>query len=267
MSLFEITGGSEFAHPSFSADAKYLTIWRKTLSEKSEVRIYEMQTRKEVANLFCRDKIDVVSFSSNGRVVNCASERESNKDAVFLTKQWFRSKDLWEETCSRLTRNLTREEWGQFIGDPPYSRTCEQLPDSPAEEPNDSREPEQQPEQQPEQPVALAANLPVPILLSPPDRSAFDIFPRRTTLHWDSVQGASGYNVEIDWCEAADAWIEQGRDWCPESHVMEIVNDLTETTYTFEFVGGNPGRWRVWAIDPNGSEGPKSDYRVFRFMR
>lgn len=39
---------------------------------------------------------------------------------------------LIEETCRRLSRNLTLKEWQEFFGDEPYGRTCDNLPIDPA---------------------------------------------------------------------------------------------------------------------------------------
>jgi len=40
----------------------------------------------------------------------------------------WRPEDLIAEACARLTCNLTREEWRQYIGDEPYRPTCPELP-------------------------------------------------------------------------------------------------------------------------------------------
>jgi hypothetical protein len=32
--------------------------------------------------------------------------------------------DLVAEACARLTRNLSPEEWRQYLGDEPYRKTC-----------------------------------------------------------------------------------------------------------------------------------------------
>ena len=103
-------------------------------------------------------------------------------------------------------------------------------------------------------------------MLSPDDRAVFDFYPRKTTLRWGSVPGAATYSVEINWCQAEEAWILQNADWCREgTQTMEIVKNLAVTSYTFEFVGANPGQWRVWAVDGSGAEGPKSPFRLFRY--
>jgi hypothetical protein len=38
-------------------------------------------------------------------------------------------------------------------------------------------------------------------------------------------------------------------------------------SYEFDFVGAQPGRWRVWAIDEAGREGFKSPWRLFVYLR
>jgi hypothetical protein len=41
----------------------------------------------------------------------------------------YRPKDLITEACSRVTRNLTRAEWQQYIGDAlPYQEVCPNFP-------------------------------------------------------------------------------------------------------------------------------------------
>jgi len=39
------------------------------------------------------------------------------------------------------------------------------------------------------------------------------------------------------------------------------------TEYTFEFVGAQPGRWRVWPVNKQGKRGNPSEWRTFRYLR
>jgi hypothetical protein len=39
----------------------------------------------------------------------------------------WRPEDLITEACARLTRNLARAEWEQYLGDEPYRATCPNL--------------------------------------------------------------------------------------------------------------------------------------------
>ncbi|MBO0725456.1 MAG: redoxin domain-containing protein [Blastocatellia bacterium] len=101
--------------------------------------------------------------------------------------------------------------------------------------------------------------LPAPKLVSPEHLSRFDHYPRTTALVWEAVPGAAGYRVETDF--------QYSGVWASESRGYAITVDVTATTYTFSFVGAQPGRWRVWALDASGREGTKSEWREFVYSR
>jgi hypothetical protein len=42
---------------------------------------------------------------------------------------------------------------------------------------------------------------------------------------------------------------------------------LESTSYTFNFVGAQPGRGRVWAVNGSGMPGAKSGWRQFGFTQ
>lgn len=97
------------------------------------------------------------------------------------------------------------------------------------------------------EPLLLSAPAP----LSPADGAVFGNYPRSTTLTWEAVPGASAYIVEVEY---------DGGGWTPYR-----LETLTGTSFTFDFVGMQPGRWRVWALDEDGAEGDKSPWRVFEY--
>ena len=101
--------------------------------------------------------------------------------------------------------------------------------------------------------------LDTPRQISPAPGSVFNRFPRRTTLRWSPVNGAQSYCVEIDYYDFN--WLtEQGKTYL-------VITNLTATSYTFNFVGAQPGRWRVWAVGPGGQESPKSNWWEFKYTR
>ncbi len=107
------------------------------------------------------------------------------------------------------------------------------------------------------------ASLSTPTQLSPADEAVFSRFPRTTTLRWSPVRGAASYSVEVDCyhCCRSNRWCtDVGRTW-------KVAENITNTRYTFDFVGAQPGRWRVWAVDNNGNASPKSEWRTFRYTR
>ena len=105
----------------------------------------------------------------------------------------------------------------------------------------------------------VSATLAAPKLVSPPDGAVFGTFPRETTVVWGEVPGAAAYIVEWDY--------KDGPAWASERSGQFGSIRATEPAATFRFIGAQPGRWRVWAMDASGAAGPKSEWREFRYTR
>ena len=111
-------------------------------------------------------------------------------------------------------------------------------------------------------------NLDAPNQLFPGSRTVFNHYPRQTTLKWSPVEGAVSYSVEVDYCEGG----QKNQTICVNPQPLRITNNpptsgIVSTNYEFEFVGAQPGRWRVWALDKEGREGFKSPWRLFVYLR
>jgi len=105
--------------------------------------------------------------------------------------------------------------------------------------------------------------LPAPRLISPVDGVVFYHYPRTTTLAWEPVEGADIYGVEIDCFHCC-----QSGQWCTDvGDTYRVVDLLNTTSYTFDFVGAQPGRWRAWAISPSGEIGEKSAWWGFEYTQ
>ncbi len=77
------------------------------------------------------------------------------------------------------------------------------------------------------------------------------------------MTSAASYGVQLDCygcCKSGKWCAEVGRSW----HVNTGIKD---SNFTFDFVGAQPGRWRVWAIDADGKKGPPSPWREFRYAK
>jgi hypothetical protein len=108
-------------------------------------------------------------------------------------------------------------------------------------------------------PQGLAA----PVQLAPANGAVFNNYPRKTTLVWKPVPGAAKYAVEIDCMSCC-----QAGKWCTDAGTTwKVVQNINANQYTFDFVGAQPGRWRVWAIGPNNQPGPKSPWWEFRYTK
>jgi tetratricopeptide (TPR) repeat protein/cytochrome oxidase Cu insertion factor (SCO1/SenC/PrrC family) len=98
-----------------------------------------------------------------------------------------------------------------------------------------------------------------PKLLRPADGAVLRHLPRDTTVVWGEVSGAAAYIVEWDYKD------DQG--WASERKGAPARIRATERIATFWFLGARLGRWRVLAVDASGADGPKSEWREFRYTR
>lgn len=83
----------------------------------------------------------------------------------------------------------------------------------------------------------------VPVQLAPSDGKLFRHYPRKVSLRWKRVAGAT-YDVEVDClhCRVSGQWdSDSGGPW-------KTASGIRSTRYRFTFVGDNQGRWRVRAV-------------------
>lgn len=110
-------------------------------------------------------------------------------------------------------------------------------------------------------PNTVAHELPNPLPISPVNGAALKGYPRTVTFQWSDVPGAARYGIEID-CYGCCA----PHSWCTDVGRSNFtVQTLARPTYTFNFWGDQPGRWRVWAIGPNLTAFAKSQWSEFTF--
>lgn len=113
-------------------------------------------------------------------------------------------------------------------------------------------------------PGACPQLLAAPTLVSPPDGTQFDVFPRQTPVDWEPVPGATTYVLQTDYFGGCYPY----GGWCSEAGWGEATyTAITETEYTFGFVSRGNGRWRVAAVDADGHLGPFSEWRTFEHLQ
>ena len=103
---------------------------------------------------------------------------------------------------------------------------------------------------------AAGTKLATPVLVSPYYNQHFYHYPRTTTLAWKPVAGATGYLVEKAYSDGT---------W--HAYPVVTITAPLATTHTFDFIGDQPGRWRVTAIDSTGIHPASSPsaWRIFYY--
>jgi WD40 repeat protein len=124
--IFRLPHGGYMSNVVFNADGELLAV-----SDKDSIRIWQFTvaaagqstTPKEIARLKRMDGVYKVVFSPDSQFLALAG----GSDNTARIWRW-QPPDLIEEACTRLPRNLTREEWQTYLDDVPYKATCPNLP-------------------------------------------------------------------------------------------------------------------------------------------
>jgi hypothetical protein len=93
---------------------------------ENTTRVWEATNGQEVARMNHEDSVRSFAFSPDGKYLATASSDGTAR--VWLL--W--PEDLVDEAYSRLTRNLTYQEWQRYLTDEPYHKTCPNLPIHPS---------------------------------------------------------------------------------------------------------------------------------------
>jgi hypothetical protein len=109
----------------------------------------------------------------------------------------------------------------------------------------------------------ICPGLPAPRHVAPRNGSTFNTFPRTTRFRWSPVGDAKSYGIEVDCMHCC----VQGK-WCSDvGQTWHVKDGLTSPAYVHNFVGAQPGRWRVWAVDACGKKGKVSGWWKFEYTR
>ncbi len=126
MLIYEVATGRERArllHDDrvddvvFSATGRYIAV-----ANGGKISIWEWMQGREVARLRHDGLVTAIAFTPDDSRLVSASQDKS-------VRVWaWQAADLVADACSRLERNLTREEWKSYLGQEDYRATCPSLP-------------------------------------------------------------------------------------------------------------------------------------------
>ncbi len=108
---------------AFSLDGKYVA----TGNTDETVRVYQLPSGQEVSRLSHLGSIAALEFSADGASIVVTST-ESAQHEVAINQYDLRTANLVREACARLDRNLTKDEWKQYMLSGRWHKTCSDLP-------------------------------------------------------------------------------------------------------------------------------------------
>ena len=105
----------------FSPDSKILIV-----SDDKRLIFYDIIKRQSWNDPLDFKRILNCAWSGNGKLLAVIGEKDNN----FIIKIINMDMASWpEKACRIANRNLTRQEWRQYLGDIPYQKVCPELPE------------------------------------------------------------------------------------------------------------------------------------------
>ena len=105
-------------------------------------------------------------------------------------------------------------------------------------------------------PLHPAPPLPAPEQITPAKGARMSGYPRDITFTWSKIPGASRYGIEIAY---------YGPSWSVDEHRHGYITSVKDPSFSFQFVGDQPGAWRIWSIDQASRPGKISEWSLFSF--
>jgi WD40 repeat protein len=106
---------------AFSADGHFVV----TGSNDKTARVFDASTGKEISRVYLSAFPSGVGFNGDGSRLVAVLDDTSQ---IYVASTPVATKDLIADVCSRLTHNLSPNEWKQYIPGEKYNKTCANLP-------------------------------------------------------------------------------------------------------------------------------------------
>jgi WD40 repeat protein len=111
-----------------SPDGKYLA----TIDGDDTARVWEFDSGREVKRMpYARD-LTAIAISPDSRFFATCGDDDWDTRSVEVTEIW--PEDPVAKACSQVGRNMTPNEWHQYMGDEPYRRTCPDIAEAGSQE-------------------------------------------------------------------------------------------------------------------------------------
>ncbi|MEE9302212.1 MAG: WD40 repeat domain-containing protein, partial [Thiotrichaceae bacterium] len=105
----------------FTHDGQYIAV-----ANGSNISVWDWQHGRELARLQHDNDVYNIDFTPDDNKLVTATASHINP-AVYVW-EW-RETELVKDACARLERNLTKQEWGLYMGNIKYRPTCPDIPD------------------------------------------------------------------------------------------------------------------------------------------
>jgi hypothetical protein len=108
---------------------------------------------------------------------------------------------------------------------------------------------------QAQKPVVKPDPISPPELVAPMEGTKINVFPRKTIFEWKHVEGASKYEIEVEYSDGK---------W----HLVKNATTNLVSYTLLDFPGAQPGRWRVRSFSKaTGKAGVYTAWRNFTYLK
>jgi WD40 repeat protein len=117
---------------AFGKDSSWIvTTHEMELQSGAQLEVWRLPGGELTSTLQINTGISRAFFAPGDQKLALIREYLYNYDNPFSRLVFWKKDDLIQEACKRVGRNLTQEEWKQYLGTEPYHQTCENLPPGP----------------------------------------------------------------------------------------------------------------------------------------
>jgi hypothetical protein len=115
---FSVTAGGYITLMAASTDTRHLV----TLDAGREARAWDLDSGRLLKRMPYYPQLMALALTHDGESFATAGNDDGSRNILEITR--ISPRDAVESACKSLRRNLTRDEWHQYLDDEPYHATC-----------------------------------------------------------------------------------------------------------------------------------------------